>query len=965
MPQIHTWPTLRTREITLSCDVSADVAGHWAYFNPFPGGSGGSHRQSFLDLSWLWFRVVLSSEVSGPGGFMRIGARLTSEIGGWAADEAVWDSGLQPGPEQSLSQDVSGTIRLRVEAAEWASARFEDDWPSYGGAKQINGPPESTIRFFEEWVPGSTAHLSVMLGPLSINLDQPLTPDFLQTAPLLTDLYTPRHLLTALAFSDNSTWAGPQRARTHFTSRWEGHVLSAPYHRQAGPLLAACDEGLVAEANIPKGAGQHTAVLDASVCPPREYRMHARLRSMHQPYPGELKAMLKATAAPPVEWLLNPETDQRVSQARWSAVARFNGATQPSGGADDWVPVSLWLQNAALSLAGEDVRDWRCLASGKQFDAFEATHASSFSVDSGDEPTAWVGEPGMTVSGAAGAVRMVTTGPASAARSFDPHSNWEGYRFLRVRLRSVGAAGVACALEVGSKRWNLTTGANGGFVDVDLDLCVPHNKSEVSDDQTTRHPLDGPDGAPLWDGPYWGLNRVSSLTFRIDAAATIEIDSIRLVREQPPTVTACPSFGPWLHAWTSPSDTTFRNAGVWLNSDGRVSDLADLARVVPLSGPATHPTYTLADLGAFAEMISGWTWTNVSDPLDGFHSVARFAYWLYGAGALRNHIDGTWQPSFDLSAAEPLRLPAQSLYDSVEGYPLIGNAWGGTSYPIVGLDDVALPMAWNKVLRAQAWGLALRSDAPEPLPGATVKVFEELDPGTERGSGISDAWGQFLTGLPGPRGNRQVRIELQSGASPFPSITRQFQNRFRRRAVLRAGALGRAWHLTKARDGTLFAAGVAGGSVEIWRFDFRGSDASFSLPLAEVTQAQLACHPRGRLVLLAVSAGAAVRLVSESRAESWSMPTTISPAENAALAIDDLNAIEYYAVHSGTQWVLWRKHHPNAEPSLVGPIVAASTANAGLEVSPDPSRRLVFVYDFGGVRRRLVSFNQGLTWVEG
>lgn len=943
MPTVISFKTGRSRTLRFAGSLTALVAADWTYF-PLDEQKHTKKISRFL-LNWHYAAILLETEATDVAQIGLIEGNLTVAIGNqvdiqqW--DGTLWDLEFGPGGgTESDEKDFSGTFEIEYEVEEWQTVTI-DDFPTHpetGGTRDYSVQRTTSTVFEERVVPGSTATVTATFGPLTASASETMTP-FVLGSPPLTPLHAVgcdlRTLVDSYRAHPDATPAG-----VNHTTSWSGDINGMvvadhiEYSRTGpgGSVDGSSPQTVYAE--VAPSGGIVENILDSLYFLPRSYKLLGRLRAMSEPYPSSLDAKVSKVYTPdPADAetiTLSPGHESEWVQDRWSADSVIANVAQSSASVDQFTPVRAWLDGSTLSSAGEDTRDWRLLFLGKRYAWARTQHEDLILPGSG------------------------------ASRSFDPKVIAEAYRYLAVRVRSVGSDSAACTVAIGGKEWTIQTGADGVWVTRLIDLCCPENTTGTIEDKAVRHPLDGPDGEPEDEPDLWGVARIEALS--VTSSETIEVDTLTLKREYWSRLTYLPAFDPFYHAWASPTDNTYRKAGAWSDVDGRIADLAHVAKVVPTNGqPTTYTVYALDDLAAFLGLI-GWTVTDETTDPDIWHTGSRPAAWAGGGGALFDHALGEFTEMIDVESQDA-HTQAQALYDSVQGYPGCGRGvWDGSDYDSL---EPALPLIFSKVLRAQGWGLVFDQD-DAPTTGAIVKAIEVGPPEVAAGQGASDTIGYYRTGLPYARGNRDVRSELQLGDRP--SSENRWHNRFRWRVAFREALEAAGWHLCWTPVGLMFAVRCSSTAVEVWRFDFRGEDQTFTAYEGEdLVNAQVAWQPSGAQLAILLVEGSTARLIrSASWGEDWSMPTTISPAENGAIAIDDQLGIEYYAIHDGTDWTCWRRETVSGDATEVGTIIAGvAEGNAGLEVSPEAGRRLVFVYDDGGVRKRRISTDQGETWATG
>ncbi len=670
---------------------------------------------------------------------------------------------------------------------------------------------------------------------------------------------------------------------------------------------------------------------------PREYRFEGRYRNWDL---AGSDALIARAHTGPSTYVDIPSLyglwGNNTYQYKDAVAFSLDGSTS-SWSIDETAPVYVFLKDSSLSTFGEDTRDWRCLIAGVSWSWADLVHAGTVTLEDGSSASDWSAGSNTTVSATGGAIRFVVAGgtgagtwtPASAVKS-------EGHRYLRVRIKAVGAT-KPFSVTIGSKTWTSATVGAGAYADVDLDLCAPDSISGT-DSKSSRYALTGPAGSggvPV-DTQMWGVSRISSLVLgALEDGETYEVDSISLVRSSFAQYSLVSAFDNWGLAWTSGSDNTYHKPFWWSNVDGRVTDQPDVFHVVPFVGTDYYNRYTLSELVTEISEVGGWTITELSTFPDSYHTNALDAYHAGGAGATIDHSTDTWTNHIDVSATGTVTIKAQALWDQVEVPPLWGDGWARGAYP-QGSDVLATrqtPLHWNKILRAHGWGLVYHSDR-SPASGHTVDLIRVSD-SSNRGTDSTDSIGFYVTST--PYGQAPISHKLTASGGTFTDSTFTTANRMRHRAAFAAFAsTSGAWpSLWIGPDMVHFRAYIKGGTVWVgW------ADNAFSAGYADVDTGYAAnsvCirgEKKGedRLIWIYYEDGGTIyRRVSVDRGGTWSVSTTIATGAVtpfAEICTDNLHVV-YYIV-TGSPNVLKGKRYDRAG-NLLGSefTVLASVDNSG------------------------------------
>jgi len=620
---------------------------------------------------------------------------------------------------------------------------------------------------------------------------------------------------------------------------------------------------------------------------------------------------------------------------KYSAGCTLNGTTKTPISVDQ--TASRWwrayMDTASLASFGEDSRDWRLQFRGKKYDSFSLIHAASDVWEDGSSASDWAAASHTTISATGGAIRFVVAG-GTGGGTWTPASakNAEAYRYLRFRIKAVGA-NKPFTVAIGSKTWDLTTGAAGTYTSVDLDLCRPSNATATTDGKTSRYSLTGYAGDPV-DTDMWGVSKVSSVVIsNLESGETYDLDYMQLQRTTWGRASFVSSFYNWAQAWESPTDFTYFKPFFWSDVDGRITDFPDMFHVAPKSGTGDYIVFeSLTQLIAGINVYTGWTATAAGSFPDSLHDNSRPAIWAFGNGAKVDHSTGTWTEGIDLDCTGSQTVQAQALWDMVRAYPNCGNVWNGGSYPAAGSSfaDRALPLRFTYRTRAHAWGLAFGTD-DLPLSGKTVELRRSSD-NALRGSDTTDTIGDYRTGADFAQGNVAHKATLVLGTNPSVNLTAA--NRMRHRAcfatVSTAGSGPSLWI-----DGAMvhFRAYLKGGTIWVGRADnaFTGGYNDHDTGIA----ANSVCirgqgRDENRTLYLAYEVGGNVKLRSSVDAgESWSVSTTIAAGKTPAIEIG-LNGVRYLYWVDGTD--VKGKNYDRAGNTLATFTAVTGVDDAGIAV---------------------------------
>lgn len=628
--------------------------------------------------------------------------------------------------------------------------------------------------------------------------------------------------------------------------------------------VSASGSGTGTSAGFPAGSQQVDYFANAfrQEMPDRGVSLSGVVRAMEDPYPDELEILYEGLgiASDTASDTFGASYDQKWARTSDTGIGGVGASVSGSGGSDSdsdghltdtYGPVSAWMSSAGLAAIGEDPLAKRITLRGLAWDAMTITQAGSVTVDdgtdltpSGDWEGEWDGSGDVSPSIVSGAVQFDSAGGAGTlSRDFTNAVSLSGYRYLRVRVRSVGSANQPLTMDIGGKEWPLTTDADGTWKDVDIDLCGENGTGTVSTHDTHWPEELEPTGTvgsrgdelPQGEGTYFGVGKCAAIVFEdLAAGVTYEIDSLTLRRDAYSRVTLLQTLGWWTEEY--PADevsgtlTTYHETSRFLtgDTDGRQSlELAALRlqrNESDISGTITtyYPLSILAliekvnDVNDFGKILNpGWVATDL-EPGPGGSPPDRpdFFNWAANSGAEAAFLGGggayfggaSWSYYFDISANGTLTLPAQLLFDKVLDWPGgIGDVFN------LGGSGGTLTLVGAIILRGQAHGLVYDEDKA-PSAGVSVEVRDSGD--AFRGDGSSGSDGAYQTGLDyaKPPGNSHT-VQAIGGANPAGSVG--FYGRKRHRVVLVVGEAGDILSVDTSPTGRTSYAGVQGGTVMV------------------------------------------------------------------------------------------------------------------------------------------------------
>lgn len=773
------WKTGTSRTLTLSGDITGSL-------NVFNGNlDDDPSAEGFAQVS---------------GGITFVGAGVTFEVYSEAYNDGVQSSigyNLQASAEgvndikigdfvAGSAYPLSGSYTISIPVEEWI-----ETYGQSGGSGWHNdvpdAPPWTGIRFFEKTAIGNVV-ATITLAGQTASVSVPCTPGV-----EVTDAAGVNCAAQSVAGSSHAP--GDSISSALVTVEAPGAPGAGAY--VTNTALHASATGSAAAEEVMATTSSHTTTEAAASLtwrPDKEVDLAGVIRAMEAAYPESLTVAFQGMGTPPTQSASGGVFSRGFTQEKWAATAQVSQPGNPSfaagdsDGKDTYSPVSAAIVGSSLSANGDEPLLTRLPIRGKQFPGLslsqDATHTLE---DDWTDPTI-TALGGATVGVSSGVLSIAAAGsPGGASVVFDPEKGASSYRFLRLRVRSVGSASqpfkvvippadvsveanetdIYGGAETPTKQWAVQTGAADSWVNIDIDLCAPDNITASTDDQDSDYPR--PTRRPL----YMGVWRIPEIRFEgIPAGVTVEVDSVELRRVGTPYLDYLPTFYPSVYDHNEPILTPewperagpdrqvsevetmsydYRRRFLLGRTDGLQSiDEHDLAYTRTVGGETGVVSYSfgMPSIEGLADAVEavdggitrwpGWQATinapvndSSDDAEDGYYNRDLPAVYLHGGGALYTQgvgeEEGTWSFGFDLAAGS---VPAQPLYDEVDFYVGASLFYGGGT------------LRAAQILRAGGHGLVF-DENHAPLSGETVEAKEG---GSSRGDGTSDADGYYQTG---------------------------------------------------------------------------------------------------------------------------------------------------------------------------------------------------------------------------
>jgi hypothetical protein len=691
--------------------------------------------------------------------------------------------------EDSTLSDVDANNFPKEPLADVATKTYLDGY----GTAYADGPPGRKVTYGLSAVAGGYLNVGVSGGGVSASLSTVI--------PAAFDLEWQATNAVWSLFSGSQSNVGNEPGLCRTIATYHDFEVKEEYLRTSGGTycrsLGQTFEVVNSspnDGNVSKGF--HTVL----GTPPELYKLRARARAFNGDLPVRMDARYfqkLTTSGILLGTLAMTDGSVTVEQVAYTLGCSIDEVPKSGFSRSEKCPMRLFLDQRRITDTGDDSRDWRCLIKGRQWPIARVRHVDSEVLDNGSSTTGWAATNG-AVSTSGGAIVFTPSGSGgSLTRTFSPEKNTEGHRYLRVRIRSVGTANQAITVGIAGQTWDTTTGADGTWVERDLDLLCSSSESGTTETRDSRNPIENPGGYPTATLPTvnyslgWGVSFAAAIAFTgLPATGTIQVDYIELRRTD--TTAYFSPLAPFLkrfQAWDSGTDITSLYPFWYGYSDGRVVDWPHLAFVDANTGPDSYTRFTLSQLRGFIAYPSGWECDTTGLPADpdAFHTSSLDAYWFMGGGSIYTHSTEAWTANITSTPADNTwaTYPAQMGWDEVQGYPGIGRgAWDGSAYDLA---NPALPCAVEVALRARSEGVVFRLD-DQPYPSTTVRAYETSTPANITGTGVTDAKGRYTTGTPYARGNKNITTKLLVGSQP--SANRVEVNRERDRTSFRKNTTG-------------------------------------------------------------------------------------------------------------------------------------------------------------------------------
>ncbi len=819
--------TGRSRTLNLSGPISGICGGKISA--PLVGFTLGDHAIFYANVdgfpgfrsSWVAFDAF---QVVGTNPVIRVHLQVSSTLDLGIAGEPVW-ANTQDGHVEApfgnpydytpmrISVNITGSWNLQVTLQEVAVITLLDD---EAGLDEEKLPPRLSIVFQERYDPDTAMSLTTSMqaqmtitrggnsysGSASVSATvsgriSDVFPNNQRNFYIHQNAYSMR-ATAQLRYRSlaNSLPAGPLFAFSEVTipSSLPFPVSDPNLYREVSDTFGyvrAWMDSQKCRAEVQKGnISAYTDIVAAEyLYGTKRANVPVMVKAINAPYDANLAVTIKTKKDPsnnPVweVWSLpNGTGSGSIEQKAWFASWQLPG----NSGAlslSEYVPVEFRLTSDSLSSAKDDPQAHRLWGHGWSYDALRISHQTTYVLDTcntlSDTQRSWTSLQDCTLSASGGAIRITPTGsqPKFRRQCLTPsYERWDTYSFLRILLKSQNA-GKTLRLKVNGKEYSIQTIAADTWQEFYVDLCLPENRPEDYDQQTTSYPFGRS------DGPYWGISQTDKIDFEADPDEWhISELSLNVYPPDPPdhpeydhALYVMPSREWWVQRKTSENWLCRRFlTGV---SDGKQALEIEDARYQATSFGKVLQWLSIQELAnrvlekdtsaGNAPYWPGWNveiLTSVGQappepqPLSPFFlNHYRPATYLLGAGLLYHHSTGQWETKAWRnplgSGSGGIILQAQILFDIIDWYPGAGNVWQGGSY---GSPNTPIVLALGTVLRAAAFGIVGNTLHQRVQTGA-VQLFRVMDNANGGQAQLSEWRGAFYTGQPFASGTYQYTL---------------------------------------------------------------------------------------------------------------------------------------------------------------------------------------------------------------
>lgn len=516
---------------------------------------------------------------------------------------------------------------------------------------------------------------------------------------------------------------------------------------------------------------------------------------------------------------------------------------------------------------------------------------------------------------------QVLAGGTSNTRTYSPTQDFASYRYLDVEVKSLTGTSQDFQVQVTSspgsdlKLWDSNT-ASASYEFKRVDLLSPVNRTSTIDTQDNPYPRLN----PTYPTSFPGLERVNSDYYGITRAAILSVSNANVQLNRVylrATTQSCRSnFVPTFNYSLSNFDQVITPASIsgttvsyygrrlWqVSVSGRVEEEYDIYYSTS-GGSKTWVPLTISDFVSRVLTHTGWsagTGTSAGSGISAYaNSITGYATWLGGIQWKAATGGGTeqkdWINVLQNQGEADTTVRAQTIFDEINGN-LIPDYFD--PFGVYKSTDTWITLPSASILRGSAHGNVFKSDTTNRV-GASV-FYTLTSTSASRGSGVTDAVGEYKTGLPKglPTAGHTVSYSsLVSDITPNTFTAKQTRRTFKDASTVGSGSVS----ADVAGDQTVTLGIVDAGTVYLW-FTPEATPTSWYTVNTGITGASgvdirySKVSTDQRLILIVSKTGGTVeRYETDTQGGSVSMAVVLGTGTRPAVTVNPY----------GVEYVIWR-----------------------------------------------------------
>jgi hypothetical protein len=727
--------------------------------------------------------------------------------------------------------------------------------------------------------------------------------------------------------------------------------------------------GFIHVTTSPTGQLKQTG-FDVFLGPPREYLYQVQLREFHPvtphnsvPYSGSQPIRYKTGVNPLGDYeseveIASPDLTVEVTQRDAYGDYIRNGAVFFEFTDRNIGDAQLYLDDPAWATSPESNRDWRLLISGTPYVVGSLKQKNPYLVHNINDDFyelidgQYVGLPFYEIS------QTNADKPFKLKYIGQPFS-FLGYRYVRIPVTIISEdyfEGWA-RLKIDSKTFEIPIDNNTTILE--FDLLKPKKREPAEQARDTTWPLNSD---AQWESTF-GVGKFQNMS--------IEVFMLSVERKVRPTqmiltIKDHARFYPLsaFEHWVSYNNTHQAKRFLWTDVDGKIGfEKPDMLRVPP--GVTGYSWLTIDQVMPTDPWFEVQLAPNNSFP-DQYHNRNRDAIFLGGNGSIAKGTgeDLQWIDTLGLNILQVQAIEAQSLWDSVEGYPLIGNPFDRDEYSDAedDFEKRAMPVRVRKHLRWRAWG-----QAQDGMGGKKVKIIDPDDNSEITEATVNGVYGWFYTGSVRTPKDYRILLDIDNPLSVL--IPKSVPRYWHRVGFVETDILEKvAANTHDASRNHILSAYSAAGGFEFHRRD-RDRNDSIGLIYGGIKDMSLAWVRASQEIGFAIvkDNGRAVYLFTRGgETESLREMNITTGAQKITHAVcPTTERIVVGCYHPEWQkWKFFVRHARSDEAfTQIGELpVTGDYSDGSLVFAQTPHWHLSFTYIDGNVQRIKRSYDCGETW---